>query len=313
MKKTGIALAIGAGMALAGCGGGGGDSEAKALVPLSVSNYDAIASELVSSIGGTGPIFEAFEEILAANTGVGGDQASPYAALASGELGPIAAFALRQVSKEKAARESAQAVISYTEPCLSGYLQVTENDADNNYDISPGDSVTLVATDCVFESGQPAVNGQLSLRVNAISFDRFDELVSANVGMTFTGFRVADLSLNGAATVSVNADAFTLAFNGLTARVGDQTLVYNYTLAARSSGITVNGQLSLNGSTYGLATPQTITMGYVYPNGGQLRISDGHGAYVLSTLQPAGYVNRLFLAGDNLVDATSPLHPWAPV
>lgn len=312
MRKTGIALAVGTVLALAGCGGGGGDSEAKALVPLSTSNYDAVAGDVVSSIGGTGPIFDAFEGLLASDASPS-DSASPFAVLGSGQMGSMAAFALKQVGTAEVPRESSQAVRSITENCVSGTFQMTVNDADNNDEISSGDTLRFIASQCVFATGQPAVNGELSLRVNSIAFDRFGEVVSANIRMTFTGFSVAGLSLNGAATVSASADVVTLAYNGLTARLADQTLVYNYTLAARSSGITVNGLLSLNGSTYGLTTPQTITMGYVYPNGGQLRISDGHGAYVISTFQPAGYVNRLFLAGDNLVDATSPLHPWAPV
>lgn len=309
MMKTSVALSIGTVLVLAGCGGGGGDSEARALVPLSTANYDAIAHDLVSSISGTGPIFTAFEGVLSADADTG-VPVSPYAALATGKLGPIAALALKQVGAGQAPRERAQVVYSYTEPCVSGFLQVSENDADNNGDVSPGDTITLTANQCVFESGQPAVSGQLSLRVNAISFDRFGDVTSANVGMTFTGFTVAGLSLNGAATVSANADSVTLAYQGLTARMADQSLVYNYTLAVRESGLTVNGQLTLNGSTYGLSTPQVISMGYFYPNGGQLRITDGHGAYVLSTFQSQGYVNRLFLAGDDLVDATSALHPW---
>lgn len=310
MKKTSIALAIGTVLALAGCGGGGGDSEAKALVPLSVGNYDAVASDLVSSIGGTGPIFDAFEGLLA--DGGTNPNTTPYAALGSGKIGPMAAFALKRVSATRAPRETAQAVFVYpAEDCEGGgSLQVTENDADNDGDISSGDTLTLDATQCVFASGQPAVNGRLSLRVNALGLDGFGQVVSANVGMTFTNFTVEDLSLNGSATVSANATSVTLAYNGLTARAGSQTLVYNYTIAANASGLSVNGWLTLNGSTYGLSTPQSITMGYFYPNGGQLRITDGHGAYVVSTFQALGYVNRLYLAGDNLVDATSVPHPW---
>lgn len=311
MKKTNLALVFGTIFALAGCGGGGGDSEAKALVPLSAANYDTVAQDVVDSISGTGPIFDAFDG-LASHTG-GGTPTSPYAALGSGQLGPISALALRQFSTQRGQRESAMAVYNYTEPCVSGSLRVTENDADNNEDISSGDSVSLVASECVFASGQPAVNGTLALRVNAIQFDRDGDVISANVGLTFTGFRVADISLNGAATVSASADVVTLAFRGLTASQGDQRMVYDYTLTARPGVLNVDGRLSVNGSTYGLSTPQPITMGYSYPNGGQLRITDGHGGSVLSTFQVDGYVNRLFLAGDNVVDATSELHRWAPV
>lgn len=311
MKKTNLALAFGTILAVAGCGGGGGDSETKSLVPLSAANYDTVAQDVVDGIRGTGPIFDAFDR-LASNTG-GGTPTSPYAALGTGQLGPISALALRQFNTQRGQRESAMAVITETEPCFSGSLLITVNDADNDGYISAGDSVSLVASECVFASGQPAVNGTLALRVNAIQFDRYDDVISANVGLTFTGFRVADISLNGAATVSASSDVVTLAFRGLTASQGDQSLVYNYTLTARPSGLNMNGSLSVNGSTYGLSTPETITMGFSYPNGGQLRITDGHGGSVLSTFQFDGYVNRLFLAGDNVVDATSELHLWAPV
>lgn len=314
MKKTNIAIAFGTVLALAACGGGdgdGGDSEVRALVPLSSVNYDAVAQDVVASIGGTGPIFDAFDG-LASDTG-GSTPTSPYAALGTGQVGPISALALRQFSTKRGQRESAMAVYNYTENCVSGSLRVTENDADNDEVISVGDSLTLVASQCVFASGQPAVNGTLALRVSAIQFDRYGDVVSANVGLTFTSFSVADVSLNGAAALSAQADTVTLVFRDLTARRGDQSLVYNYTLTARPDSLNVDGALSVNGSTYGLSTLQPITMGYNYPNGGQLRIADGHGGYVLSTFQVEGYVNRLFLAGDDVVDATSELHRWAPV
>lgn len=308
MKKTSIALAIGTVLALAGCGGGGGDSEAKALVPLASGNYDAVADDVVASIGGTEPIFEAFDGLLS-DTG-SGTAVSPYAALGTGKVGPIAAFALKRVGAMQATRETAQAVYSYTEPCASGSLLVTENDADNNEDVSPGDTVTLDATQCVFDSGQPAVNGRLTIRVNGITFGAGGSVVSASLGMTFSGFTVDDVSLNGTATVSASGDTATLAYRDLTARQGNQSLVYNYTVVANTSGLRADGLISLNGSTYGLSTLQLITMGRVYPTAGLLKITDGHGAYVLSTFEATGYRNQLFLAGDNLVDAQSGLHLW---
>lgn len=310
MKKTSIALVMGAMVALAGCGGGGGDSEAKALVPLSISNYDAVADDVVASLGGTGPIFDVFEDALA-NSGSGAS-GSPYAALGTGRLGPIAAFALKRVGAVQATRETAQTVYVYPpEPCpAGGSLLVTENDADNNGDASAGDTVTLDATQCVFASGEDAVNGRLVLRVNAITFGAGGSVASASVGLTFTSFTVGDVSLNGSATVSSDGATVTLAYRDLAARQGNQSLVYNYTVAANTSGLRADGLITLNGSTYGLSTLQQITMGTVYPNGGLLKITDGHGAYVLSNFQSAGYVNQLLLAGDNVVDAQSGLHPW---
>lgn len=309
MTKTRMALALGTALALFGCGGGGGDAESKARVPLSTANYDDVASAVVDSVSGTGPIFDAFDFVVE-DTGPTEPTRSPYAALGTGQMGPIAAFALRQLRAGPQAREAALAVETETVRCASGSLQVTVNDADNNDEVSAGDSVTLLASQCVFETGQPAVNGSLSLRVNSIQFDRYGEVSSAGVGLNFTQFSIGDLTLNGAATVSASGGDVTLAYRHLTARVDDQSLVYNYTLTVRQGSLAVNGSLSLNDSTYRLSTLQPISMGRVYPNGGQLKITDGHGAYVLSNFQPSGYVNRLFLAGDDLVDATGPLHPW---
>lgn len=316
MNKTSIALVAGVVLALAGCGGGGGDSEAKALVPLSTSNYDAVADDVVASLGGTGPIFDAFDgfddyEDLQAESG-SGSAMSPYAVLGTGQMGPIAAFALKRVGAAQAMRETAQGVSSSLSPdCLpGGSLLVTVNDADNNGDASAGDTVTLDATQCVFGSGQPAVSGRLTIRVNGIAYGAGGIVASASVGLTFTGFTVGDVSLDGSATASSSGDTVTLAYRNLTARQGGQSLVYNYTLVASNSGLRADGLITFNGSTYGMSTPQLITFGSVYPNGGLLKITDGHGAYALSNFQSAGYVNQLYLAGDNVVDAQSGLHLW---
>lgn len=309
MAKTSMALALGAALAMVGCGGGGGDSESKARVPLSTANYDGVASDIVASIGGTGPIFDAFDSV-AQDDGTTATASSPYAALGTGQMGPIAAFALRQLRAAPMARESALAVESETVACTSGSLLVTANDADNNNELSAGDTITLAATQCVFEVGQPAVNGSLALRVDSVQLDRFGDVSSAGVSLTFSNFRVDDFALNGVAALSASADTVTLTYRNLTALLGDQSLVYNFTLTARPDSLAVSGSLGLNDSVYRLSTAQPITMGAVYPNGGQLKITDGHGAYVLSTMQASGFVNRLYLAGDELVDATGLLHAW---
>lgn len=313
MRKNTFFLVLGAALVLAACGGGGGDEPEKARVPLASTNYDAVATDVVSSIGGTGPVFSAFDGLATTSSSLAASSPSPYAALGTGQLGPVAVWALRQLGTGSTGLESSQAVQTETQNCVSGTVTATAEDIDNSNEVSSGDKITLVASQCVFEAGQPAVNGTLALRLNTIQLNALGEVLSASIGMEFIGFSMADLTLNGSASVSADSAQVTLAYRDLNARLGSQSLVYNHTLQFRGNTLVVNGNLTLNGSVYGLFTPEGITMGAAYPTGGYLKITDGHGAYVVSALSGPGYQHALYLAGDSVVDATSPLHTWSPL
>lgn len=170
--------------------------------------------------------------------------------------------------------------------------------------LSPGDSFSVVATDCVLRSGELPVNGGLTFTFNAVG-------VNNAVTMQFTNFSTAGLTLNGAAVLSVNSTTTTLAYQGLTAvkpasaSSSARTVVYNHTMAFFDTFQTarVTGDMVVNGSAYQLTTPVDLKLGRAYPEDGRLLIADGRGARVRVTMSETGFTSELFLSSTSPVAA----------
>lgn len=305
-----IALAVGLG--LSGCGGGGDGATAspKALVPLAAANYDGIAEESTSSVASNDELFSTVESFSLARAASA--HPSSVALLASGRLDAMALFALSQVDGSSSGRVKSAAVETATEACgFAGSLSIVANDADNNNVTSVGDVVTLTASNCVPAEGEMPINGSLSVSVRSASVNGLGDLTSGALEITFGNFTSNGLTLNGQAVLSVSASTLVLDFNGLTASYGSQIRVYDYALTANRSGntLSVAGPITVNNSTYVLATPAVLQYSAGHPAAGTLRITDGHGNRVDVAMASTTYTASLYLAGDEGVDASA-THPW---
>lgn len=286
---------------LSACGGGGGDAETPpAVVPLSAANYQAVTTEVVDSVAGVGSLSDAVDLVTAANAKPAG--LSP--ALTSGEPATLARYALSLTPRlQVSQRAQAQAVETYVEPCYSGSLTISANDADNNGVESSGDSVTITANNCVPQASAPAINGSIALILGNVSYDRDGYLTSGTATISFNGFSSAGISLNGSARLSINSSAMALDFNRLVASDGARSRVYDYTLTVYSNGTaSVDGPIEVGGSTYVLSTPVRVTFAGAYPSAGMVRIVDGHGSRVDVSLSSQGYAATLYLKGDEVAD-----------
>ena len=310
MKLNTKVLVLSAAMALAACGGGGDDSDSNAgagggasqgnAKPLGLTNYGDIAEEVVDSLA-AGDLLGSF---LPAQVSV---STSGLAGLASGDAATVVQSALREITKPGRQKVRIAAVESYNDTCLGGgSVSITENDADNNGVLSGGDSASLVLRNCRFESGLPAVNGRIDIRINSAQLDRNDEIVSGSFRMTVTNLEAEGERLNGAIDVTLNASSLVLSFQGLTLTDDDGINRYNFiqTLGLNDNSLSVNGDLVIDGTSYRLSTPVTLRSGSTYFSSGTLRIEDQNKGYADVVMSRFSYTVNLYLPGDLVVDAT---------
>lgn len=304
-QKMGLCV-LGASALLSGCGGGGGDAMEVATVPLSMANYSDIAQTVAGGVMGSDSVFDTFSNTASAKPQVSADLRT----LGSGRVADMGRLALSKLTTQPLQREQPKAVWEETESCTyGGNITYVENDVDNDGQESVGDRVTFIAQNCFYEPNLPPLNGTLGMRLLAVSYDRFGDLLSISAELSFDQFSSLDVLLNGKATFSLDSTKATLVYQQLSAQYAGQTLVYNYSFILNSTNFVPTGELSglfsINGSTYTLSTPKTLQMGSVYPISGTLRIADGRGNRVDMPMNLSGFESHLYLSGDELRDAQS--------
>lgn len=319
LKHLCLAFTVSTGLLLAGCGGGGGgggdggDAPAVTAVPLSITNYDDTAMVVAASVAGSVSVYENFVGFSAG--AAENEPTSSYSALGSGKVDAIARFALDRVLSGQTSKLKSAAVETGSDACpYGGTLSFSLNDADNNGVESAGDSLTLDASNCVVESGQPPVNGRLKITINSLNIDANGSLVSASLTLAFTNFSSDGFVLNGSVTVSASPTTLTLAYSNFSGSYKGDNLTYNFSVVQQvnvyPNTLAVNGSIVINGSSYELSTPVVIRLGNVSPEAGVLRIADRSGNRVDVVMSNSGFVSNLYLSGDEVVDASTP-HLWS--
>ena len=326
---------------LAGCGGGGGgDAPAPLEVPMGLRVETASAgSDLTAS--GLSTQGAALAQAVMFTTGnpmasaAFSLQAAPVAMLAtaSGDL-------LRQaLAPRGAASPRPLALETVTEACLvSGSLSLSANDADEDGALSPGDSMTLLASACVTVPDAPALDGIFAMTVERLELDGSGSVNALEASGTLVGFGVG-----GAATMdggfhlwmrngAASSQHLRMRYQDmLVRRAGQGTLIFDFdvlTLASSTQVLhTLSGGLVIDGLTYQLepaeGTPLTLSAGGglpgsfyepardVWPRSGALRLRDRAGDALLLRARPEGVVDLEFTpAGAAAPTASLPGQPW---
>jgi hypothetical protein len=215
---------------LAACGGDGDDGGGTGGVtrtPLAIdaNNYVTVATESVSAVS----------YVMDASEFFTGAQVSSQRLL----LDFARAQALRLPQRfANVTPLPSGAVFTETETCSGGgSLAVTTNDVNGNEVLDVGDSITIVATNCVeFDS---TMNGTMGMLVTKMSGDLESDVYDFGVTMTFT-----DLSVAMAEGTTVG--------NGTMAMEMAMTAPHTGSMSLRFDGLTMSG-------TYG-GTPYSRTM-----------------------------------------------------
>lgn len=225
---------------LVACGGGGSDpapTPPPAVTPLTLTsaNYIAVAQESLSSS----------TYLVETASLVTGAQISDADVLV--KFGQAQALKLPNWLSSRPAQVTG-AVQSHTEPCADGgTLSITETDANGNNRADAGDSVSLTASNCVFQGS--VLNGGLLLSINNLTGNLDAAPYSASFTLAFTNLSAKSSSStttgNGSFELSVNArtstdQSFTLKTKSFAASSIYGGATYSRTL----TGYTVSVDLS---------------------------------------------------------------------
>jgi hypothetical protein len=312
---------------LAGCGGGGGSTPvvvvptgprvvaASAGADLTAANYAATSAPLVRAV-----LNAAGNQLLDVT---GGTRESPQSARTGDAVVRLAAspaFLVRWVLGQvpRAARERPAAVSSESVDCpYGGSMLLTFDDADNDQQVSAGDTLSILATACVAEFGLPPVDGGFSMTVNVVELDSQGAAVALDVSGAFTQFTVQGYgSMDGAFRVwskpeSASTEHLRVRYLKTTVTEVTGTVVYDLDVdalnTATGGSLELSGGIGLGGQVYAV-TPVTrfdYTTGQA-PASGVLRLGDGVGDSVqLNAVDAVQLQLAFFLAGSSTPAATS--------
>jgi hypothetical protein len=326
MRNSAILFAISTLLVACG-GGGGGDAPAaapvaagKTQVTLSSANYVAVAQESMSS-----------SSYLA-------DAGSLASGAEVSNADVLVRFGQAQASKLPAWLAATQAlatgvVTTTTEACAGGgSLTVVDNDLNGNNLPDAGDSVSLTATNCVFEGS--TLNGGLSLVVNAFTGNANAPPFSATFTLTFANLtaRSATASSTGNGTIALSLNATTTSNQtfslkatqfATTSTYGGTTYsrtLENYSVAvdetATSSKTTSAGTLTstaFESKTVTIATPVPFVRVFpqTRPSSGQATATGANGGVVRVTALSNTQVRIELDADANGTFETSVIKLWS--
>lgn len=287
-------------LACGGGGGGGGSSSplippASAAAPFSQTNFPTAAGTTAATILAAATS-ESVRDSIASAPAVNRLPNTPNG---------LVRWAISQRGSQ---RESAQAVQSFSESCVSGSLSGSFNDANNDGDLSGGDSATFNFNNCVLQSGDPAVNGSFTMQVATAQYNSSDEIAAFSITINYSNFVSYGITLNGAATVNLNSSGLSTTYtNFASVRAGGTLSILNYTAVINNSQqMSINGLITFGNNTYTLSTPALISLGSTYPIAGYLRVTDAAGgriditSFLLKTVPTVDC--DLYLPGDNTRD-----------
>lgn len=287
-------------LALAACGGGGSSSgDATVSVPTGARGGAASAASDVSAANAAsfvGPMARIMIGAADGNVpGIAGGRESPQAAggsrIASRSTLDFAVSSAARALRGSA-REQPLAVTTETLPCpFGGTIAVALNDADNNNELSRGDSASFVFNACVAELGVPAASGSLAFSVNAVELDANDEPTALDASLTLAGFVESGFgSMTGSFRVWFKQEGAgnqrqRVSYLATTVAEGAQTLRYDFDVygvnGSSSGSFDVVGALTLGGNTYTVTSDVFSHTPGSLPGTGTLRLRDAAGDAVI--------------------------------
>ncbi|MED5621016.1 hypothetical protein [Ideonella sp. BN130291] len=315
-----LAVALACATLLSACGGGGGDSSstssgASAGSDVSVSNYQSLATPLartVVNVAGSADVSGA-----SGGTAQGASTSAVRTALRS-------VVSARAVALRAGGQARVTAVTSDTVACdSSGSVTITFNDADNNGQLSVGDSISLMLSNCAFTADEPAANGGLSMTLQGLQIDGQGIPSALQASGSFNALSVGADSMSGQfqmsyAPASGGMTSVSMSFTDMTASTSGQTVVYNTTFSGQfasdgSGSFSITGRLGLGGETYLLDQPQPFVLAADgHPTSGSLRMRDAAGDALVVRARPGDLVDfEFYPAGATTPSATLTGQPWS--
>lgn len=313
MRKSLIGLF--ATWAMVGCGGGGGSGaeppQTSGPLPITAANYAAVAQEALAV-----PSY-----LTGATDLITGVQVSDERLLF--------AYARKQAARlshwfRLAPRLVTGATIVEVEPCEGGgTVTASLEDLNNNNDIDAGESVTLVADQCV--EGGARVNGTMRVQIDSLSGDPNTDFFSMALTITLDSLAVttAGGTVNGSGTLGLGVSntgpfsslatltASSLSTSGTYGTLSFARSLANFTMtmttspsgfgyadAVEVSGTFVSSTLESKSVVLTTVNPFVTPSTSNYPTGGQLTATGLNGSRARVTAQSDGNTVLIELDAD---------------
>jgi hypothetical protein len=227
---------------LVACGGGGGDAGTvpppQSLLAINATNQDAVGratatatTAVLGAGGGVAPTTSSASALSgAASAGRGTHSIGALARYAAHALTQPVAGQRKLLSERASAAPAPLTIAPETIPCsVSGSLTVTIADADNNNEVSAGDTMTFTFNQCR-EAPADSINGSM-----AVTLSRFD-IVNGLVSFAGTLAMQQLSAVEGARTSTLNG-SLGMTYTTLS------TLRTQFTLVVGAAGLSasVNG------------------------------------------------------------------------
>jgi hypothetical protein len=269
---------------LSACGGGGGGSDATntnatnantsggtttTVAAITKANYSEVASIAVNPVG----------ELLNLDQVTG--SLTSGVEIKGTQLG--LGDATLDIYKRFRARNTALITGAvYTENCRGGGSITINESSASDQSVTVGDSASITAANCK-ESGLPAFNGKLSLKVTAVSGDPVN---STRYSMTLAGVYDNFTFINGSESIAINGDiAISASQNGSsTVNVGIRGNALGFSVV--QSGATTGSYQINNYSFSGTDANGTVSLSGKYSVTGTSPKLGGQYAFSVETLQP---------------------------
>lgn len=234
-----------------GGGGGGGDTVASNPVTISSANAPQVSGTAFNATaglegGGTGATGAL--PLVGAVTQTSGGSIDVVDVLVS------QIQAVQPLLTSSAATSVTGVVVSESVPCDSGSLSFTFNDADNNSDLSNGDTLTMSATSCV--QGGLTITGSITIDNVVVSGDPMSFPYNVQFRIQASGFTMSEVgevvALNGSMTLNQSTSdgiSFSNTISGSSIQVnegGTAATLSNYSISGSEDGATGAFTLDMN-------------------------------------------------------------------
>ncbi|HET9646017.1 MAG TPA: hypothetical protein VFP68_22295 [Burkholderiaceae bacterium] len=307
---------------LSACGGGGSSDDI--VVPTGARSGSAspgsnISASNYQSLGGSGARSVLAMNQSASTSSAAGGTSTP-ASLPTLVAAQAASFVegtavALSANRRIAASETESAACPY-----GGSIVIIANDADNSKTLSAGDSVSATLNNCKVDASIPAINGSMSLKINAVELDSHKEPSALDASGSFTRLSAGGNSLTGSYRLwsRKNADRLVMrmSFSDVSLTAPGMTAVLNTDLYAEvmSTGATTytySGTAGIGGQTYEVSQNGSFSLNGSLPVSGALRLKDAAGNAVELKAKAGALVDiQFYPAGANTPASTLANQSW---
>ena len=249
--------------ALSACGSDSG-SPAPPLQPMQIdsNNAKSVAGDVVETSDSIGGLGDSSGGITTQSVGGG-----------NSTLASLSQRVLLQAMRQQQSR-TISIVVTEEVACDSGTITVTVNDADNNGELSPGDTVDATFNQCV--EGNESLNGSASIRDISVTGDAVNQVAPWSIAATYVFNNV--VFTQAGETSSINGSF------SITVGMPDDTL-FNTSISANSITVVDSGFTETLSNFSATASLDTSTSAYSTDTSGTFSSDRFAGSVTFDTTQ----------------------------